>query len=174
MLRVCLAVALLATAAPFWAGAQAAEDTAGAAPDAVLHPAGVWWMYPDKGICVVQAELEDGRVLQLLHQDGFAVAVAESGDRKLPRGRRGDIITDQGSFLFTPLYENPGYVISQYMFTDAQMGLLRSTRTLQVRVDGEVLADAAFAEGDGFPGVIDDVAACAAGRPGWWTKAAAP
>jgi len=168
MLRLFLALALLA--APSWSGAQPADE----APDPVLHPAGVWWMYPDKGICIAQAELQGGRMLQLLHQDGFSLAVGEPADRKLPRGRRGDIITDQGSFLFTPQYENPGYVISAYMFTDAQMGLLRSTRTLQVRVDGKVLADAAFAEGEGFPGVIDDVAACAAGRTGWWTKAPGP
>jgi hypothetical protein len=170
MLRMCLAVALLATAVPSLSAAQTAAEP----PEPVLHSAGVWWMFPDKDVCVAQAELEGGRMLQLLHQGGLAVAVGEPGDRKLPRGRRGEIVTDQGSFLFTPHYEQPGYLVTENVLTDAQLALLRSTRTLQLRVDGKVLAEAVLEEGDGFPGVIDDVAACAAGRPGWWAKAPQP
>lgn len=155
----------------FWT--PAADDDQGAV-ETVLHAGGLWSMYPEKGMCVAGAMLENGLMLQLLQQGGLTVGVGDPTDGKLHRGRRGEVRTDQGSFVFTPHYESPSYVVAEHLLTDAQVGLLRSTRTLEISIDGKVIADAAFDDGQGYPEIIDDVAACAAGRTGWWTKAGTP
>lgn len=164
MLRMVLAAAVLMGAAATAATVHAEES-----PTPTLHAGGVWWMYVDEEMCLAQAQLHDGRMLQLIHADRYYVGVGVPDGQELARGSRGEIATDEGRFPFTPDYPAPNYLMADGGLTEAQVGLLRSTRSLQVHVDGEVIADAGFEDGDGYPQIIDDVAACAAGRPGWWS-----
>ena len=140
-----------------------------AADGIVMNKEGVWGVATgsEPGVCVAQARADEHRHLQVLAAMGqLGLAVGTDGE-DLPRGRKGKVETDVGTFAFRPQYGADSYMASAEPLAREDLAGLRRAQWIKVAVDGRLLVDAAL-EGSGFPELLDAVAACSRGEAGWW------
>ncbi|MCW5761487.1 MAG: hypothetical protein KIS90_17075, partial [Phenylobacterium sp.] len=150
-----------------WWGKGVGATSAEADPP--LNKEGVWALEASKEgpYCIGHALVGEDRQLQLLAAGGQVGMAVGAVKGKLPRGRRGKFETDAYSFAFKPKYDGDRYMASDEPFDSQALFTLRRAKWVRISVDGRMLVDAEVAD-TGFPQLIDDALACAAGREGWW------
>lgn len=164
-----------------WWGKGVAVE--GAAPSAApaepvkyaYNPEDAWMIVPleNVGSCLAQAATDDeDRVLQFLQQGADITIAITSPGATLPRGRKGELVLDAGTFNFKPDYDGKALIVMDGALTDEALNLLKTTKAFALRVDGKVLVDGDL-DGSGFPKILDELAACSRGETGWWTANAA-
>lgn len=150
------------------AGVGAVVSAAAGDQDPPLHKDGFWLIEAAEvpGACVAAARVDD------LYS--FAVIVAREGmsfgvnsTREMRRGSRGRLATDAYAFDFKPAYESKTYFYPAGDLDSRAAFALRRAKTVSVSMDGKPLIDMDF-QGTGYPEVLQDLEACAAGEKGWW------
>ncbi|MDB5439199.1 MAG: hypothetical protein JWM33_1626 [Caulobacteraceae bacterium] len=157
-----------------WWGKGAQHD--GSPPPAqpktyVYNAEDVWVLAPleDAGMCFAQAATDEkDRYLQFVQQGADVTIAVRSSGRGLPRGRKGELVMDGGTFVVTPSYDGKTLMVLDGSLTDEALNVLKATKGLTLRIDGKVLIDGNL-DGTGFPKILDELAACARGETGWWT-----
>lgn len=131
----------------------------------------VWVLVPseDTAMCFAQAASDEkDRYLQFVQQGAEVTIAVMSSGRALPRGRKGELVMDGGTFVVTPSYDGKTFMILDGSLTDEALNVLKATKGLTLRIDGKALIDGNL-EGTGFPKILDDLATCSRGETGWWT-----
>lgn len=150
----------------------AAADGPVSDSDIVYNKEDAWALIPigsKEGGCLAQAVIEaDGRLLQFLQKGDFVTIAVASTGKALRRGRKGLLEFGGERFDFVPAYDGRSYMMVDGDLAGEPLTALRAARDLTVRVDGKPLAEVNL-EGTGFPLILDELAACARGEPGWWT-----
>ena len=137
----------------------------------VYNTEDVWVLAPleDAGMCFAQAATDEKDWYLQFVQRGADITIAvRSSGRGLPRGRKGELVMDGGTFVVTPSYDGKTLMVLDGSLTDQALNVLKATKGLTLRIDGKVLVDGNL-DGTGFPKILDELAACARGETGWWT-----
>lgn len=158
----------------WWGKGASAADAAGAKPELVYHPDGVWTIVVSEDVCIATAAAPDDRFLQLLAFAGNTALAVGSNAGPLPRGGEVRVETDGYAFNFKPDYdEDAKYLTSDDPLESADLFALRRAKSVRMRVGRRELLNVQL-EGDTFFEVVENVAACARGEKGWWGEGAKP
>jgi len=156
-----------------WWGEGAVQATATAIPgsDMILNKEGIWSIkVADDGVCVAHAQIDDRMFLQFLGEKGGVALGVGATSGRLPKGRAGHVDASGYAFDFAPSYDDDGaYMTSADMLDETALGILRRANRLKITVDRKTLVETPVA-GTGYPEIIDAVATCSLGKPGWWVR----
>jgi hypothetical protein len=162
--------------AGWWGKGVKLEGPASTKPvDVVYNTEDVWVITPGEGpsVCLAQAATDEkGRYLQFYQRGDDVTVGVWSLERTLRKGRKGALVMDGGTFDFTPNYDGKTLMIVGGSLTGEPMSVLKATKGFSLLIDGKALVDLDLS-GTGFPKILDELAACSRGEPGWWTANAA-
>jgi hypothetical protein len=139
-----------------------------AATDAVLNKEGYWGIDVDNGACAASMGIEGGQILRFRALKGAVTFAVFSTDKRLPKGKVGQLEADGVSFAFAPSYTDDARAL--YYDGDlnqSALAALRAAEALRLSVDRREVT-AVSLKGTGLAGALDGVIACSKGEAGWW------
>lgn len=139
-------------------------------PAPAVNKEGFWRLSAYDGVCAAGSNAAEGK--------GIVFIESPDGRRTLsitplPKGRLDRVTIENRDFWTSlPLTKDGDYAVSAAL--DARQNfLLRRATGLFIYLDGAELLNIQV-EGTGYPQILDDLAACAAGKSGWWGDGAKP
>lgn len=160
--------------AGWWGKGVGADTVAADEDDTPLHKDGFWFMETlkdDPGICVATAKVDEGFAFSVIVGVPNAMSFGITASEDMRRGRKGQLKTDAFTAAFKPGYEGRTYLYPDGDLDNQAAFAMRRAKTVAISVDGKTLVDMDF-EGTGYHDVLLDLAACAAGKAGWWGEGA--
>jgi len=156
-------VALFAVGVVLFGAGRAAAD------DSVLNKEGFWTVgrgEPDNTSCMASLPTKGGGMF-ILRAEAGEVWFAVGAKAPLRSGKTAELSTEAYSFGFTPSLSPGGVLMADGPLNERALAALRLARGLVVRLDGREVFSADV-QGTGLEGALDAIAACAAGKSGWW------
>lgn len=139
-----------------------------AAKDAVLNKEGYWSIDVDDGACAASMGIEGGQILLLRALKGAVTFAVFSPDKRLPKGKAGQLEADGVSFAFAPTFTDDARALYyDGDLSQSALAALRAAEALRLSVDRREVT-AVSLKGTGLAGALDGVIACSKGEKGWW------